>query len=288
MWFNRHPVEPGKRSMTPFALVFESHGVCVSIKTNTLGLLDAMQKHLPPQAKLTDGQEADDEFSVLAGDEGYHRVYVLYHGSELLVRTGKLDIVLDELESQLHATVALGSSTMLFVHAGVVGCQAGAIVIPGRSMSGKTSLVAALVKAGAAYYSDEYAVFDQDGYVHPYPKALSVRTDQPKERNKISAEALGGHIGAQPLLVALVVSSQYEAQARWQPQILSPGQTVLRLFDNTIDALRRPLCAIDIFARVAAACFAISGPRPSSEQVAPSLLALCDPANDRSSLTGDP
>ena len=36
-----------------------------------------------------------------------------------------------------------------------------AIVIPGRTFSGKSTLVAELVRAGATYYSDEYAVEDE-------------------------------------------------------------------------------------------------------------------------------
>lgn len=49
-------------------------------------------------------------------------------------------------------------------------------MVPGRTLSGKSSLVLALVKAGADYYSDEYAVFDGSGRVHPYSKPLSRRS----------------------------------------------------------------------------------------------------------------
>ena len=60
----------------------------------------------------------------------------------------------------------------LFVHAGVVGWQGKAILIPGRSFSGKTTLVKALIEAGATYYSDEFAILDRQGLVHPYPLPL--------------------------------------------------------------------------------------------------------------------
>ena len=33
----------------------------------------------------------------------------------------------------------------------------------------------ALGRAGALYYSDEYAPLDGEGFVHPYPKPLSLR-----------------------------------------------------------------------------------------------------------------
>ena len=56
----------------------------------------------------------------------------------------------------------------VFVHAGVVAWRGRALVLPGTSFAGKTTLVAELVRAGAIYYSDEYAVLDEQGRVHPY------------------------------------------------------------------------------------------------------------------------
>ena len=53
-------------------------------------------------------------------------------------------------------------------------------MVPGRSLSGKSTLVLSFVERGADYYSDEYAVFDSEGRVHPYwrlPK-LRVASDQ--------------------------------------------------------------------------------------------------------------
>ena len=51
----------------------------------------------------------------------------------------------------------------LFVHAGVVGWEGRAIVMPGASFAGKTTLVQAWLEAGATYYSDEFAVLDRAG-----------------------------------------------------------------------------------------------------------------------------
>ena len=53
-------------------------------------------------------------------------------------------------------------------HAGVVGWRGRAIVIPGRSHAGKSTLVAELVRRGAVYYCDEFAVLHETGRVHPY------------------------------------------------------------------------------------------------------------------------
>jgi hypothetical protein len=267
-------------STSPFGFIFDSHGVCLEVRSNIRSVLDAVQDHLPPTTSRTfDSENPDDFFDIVASTRAAQRgercTYRLYHGASLLIHTASLDVVLDELESELHATVALLSSR-LFVHAGVVGWRQCAIIIPGRSRSGKTTLVVELIRAGATYYSDEFAVFDQNGYVFSYPRSLSLRGTQDGHRIKRSAAELGGRVGTDPLPVALVVATHYDEHARWQPQVISPGQAVLRLFENTIDAIRRPQCAISIFARVVANCLAISGPRPSSEQIAPSLLSLCD------------
>ena len=64
----------------------------------------------------------------------------------------------------------------MFVHAGVVAVDGRALLLPGGSFTGKTTLVAALLRAGAQYGSDEYAVLDEAGLVLPaYPRPLSIR-----------------------------------------------------------------------------------------------------------------
>ena len=259
--------------------VFESYGARVGLKSNTNSILEAMKDRLPPASKLIDSGAPTCFFSIIAGDAGGERngkcAYQLYRRRRLLRQTGSLDGALDELESRLPFAVALESSPGLFVHAGVVGWNHGAIVIPGCSGSGKSTLVAALVSAGADYYSDEYAVFDQHGYVHAYPKPLFLREPYDGRSGKCSAAELGGRSGTNPMPVKLVVATRYDETAHWQPRILSPGQAVLRLLENTVRARKRAQCAIDIVARVAAGSLAIGGDRPSWDQVVPSLLALC-------------
>jgi hypothetical protein len=282
-------VAAGGPLIAHFSLAFECYGARVRVSTNEAAILDSLAEHLPVKSNLIDSSDLADQFTLLTnevatGPSGTDK-YSLYDGECLVLSTSDLDVALAQLARELDAVVALEASPWVFVHAGVVGWQAGAIVIPGRSMTGKTSLVAALLKAGAIYYSDEYAVFDRQGRVHAFPKPLHLRVGQQGEPERLSAESLGGRIGTSALPVTLVVATHYDARAHWKPKLLEPGQAVLRLFDNTVDALRRPGGAIDIFARVVAGCIAIGGPRPSSEQVAPLLLALCDRINHDTALT---
>ena len=114
-----------------------------------------------------------------------------------------------------------------------------AILIPGRTRSGKTTLVAELVRAGATYYSDEYAVLDEDGWVHPFAKPLSIRVAAGQPQDLVDVAALGGHAGTVPLRVGAVVSTRFVTGVRWQPEPLSAGHATLHLLDNAVAARRR-------------------------------------------------
>lgn len=89
---------------------------------------------------------------------GVRRLHLVYAGGARIARARELDEALRALESDLQLHVAVRSRRFVFVHAGVVGWRGRAILLPGRSHSGKSTLVAALLEEGAAYYSDEYAL----------------------------------------------------------------------------------------------------------------------------------
>ena len=65
------------------------------------------------------------------------RFNILYRNAGQLARTKDTDLILEALERDLQLYVAEKARRRVFVHAGVVGWQGKAIVIPGRTMSGK-------------------------------------------------------------------------------------------------------------------------------------------------------
>jgi hypothetical protein len=66
-------------------------------------------------------------------------------------------------------------TTRVHVHAAVASLGDRAVLLPGQSGAGKTTLVAALVLAGFRYLSDEVAAVDpEDLRVHPYPRPLAL------------------------------------------------------------------------------------------------------------------
>ncbi len=127
--------------------------------------------------------------------------------------------------------VAQRSQQMLFVHAGVVGWRGLAIVIPGRSGTGKSTLVAELVLRGAVYYSDEFAVLDDTGRVHPYRRPLVLRDErrQPQDLRLMREDD-----PTEPLPIGLIVAGAYQPGAAWRPTIVRGAQAVLPLIDSTV------------------------------------------------------
>ena len=147
----------------------------------------------------------------------------------------------------------------LFVHAGVVGWNGEAILLPGRTHAGKSSLVAALVRTGAIYYSDEYAILDDEGLVHPFARALGIRDDSGRTR-RVEPGTIG-KVGRVPLPVRRVIVTRHVPGAAWCAEPMSPGETVLALLDNTLAARARPGDALRILSAVARVAAGFRGER---------------------------
>jgi hypothetical protein len=178
------------------------------------------------------------------------------------------------LRSRLHFAVAVGARDRLFVHAGAVGWYNGAILIPGHTHAGKSTLVAALVRAGATYYSDEYAVLDASGLVHPFARPLGIRDPSGVIRST-SPASLGGRVGRLPLPVRRVVFARYVPQSGWWPQRISCGETVLGLLEHTVAARSRSAEAVRILCAAAENADALRGSRGEAERVADQILSTC-------------
>ena len=180
--------------------------------------------------------------------------------------------MLRSFESHLQITVADNARRRVFVHAGVVGWKSNAIVIPGTSFSGKTTLVSKLVKAGATYYSDEYAVLDERGFVHPFPRPLGVRQEGQYESQRVQVESLGGKRGVKPLPVRLVISTSYKPGATWRPRPLTTGRGVLELLANTVSARSQTRLAFATLPKAVRSAEILKGVRGEADEVIDSIL----------------
>jgi hypothetical protein len=253
-----------------------SYGVRVGIRTNYAGVIDQLRKHFPPGWKVSESQRVESLYSLLVGGASgrpnVRRFNILYLNSTRIVRSLDLEEVLDAFESDLHLHIAEQARKRVFVHAGVVGWRGRAILIPGRSFTGKTTLVAELVRAGATYYSDEYAVLDSRGQVHPFSRPLAIREGDSHKQQKYCVESLGGRSGVKPLPVGLVVVSKYQPGMKWRPRRLSAGQGALALLDNTVSVRRQPEAALGTVQQIVATAPVLKSSRGEATEVIESIL----------------
>ena len=258
-------------------LAFTAYGVRVGIRVSEAEVLKRVGSHLPPGRKPASSPRVDILYSLVVGGvglrSGVRRFNLLYADALRVARSLNLEEVLDALEAHVHLHVAEAAPRRRFVHAGVVGWRGEGILIPGRSHSGKSTLVAALLAAGATYYSDEYAVLDERGRVHPYLKALSLRADPGGKAARHPVTTLGERAGSTPLPITLVVVTHYKAGAIWRPRHLSSGLGVLALLANTVSARRQPAAALALLQRATADAIILEGQRGEASAVATQLLS---------------
>jgi len=259
-----------------------SYGVRIGIRTNRHELLEQILDYAPPLWRPTSVSAVERMFSFRLGSSSSRTTgssHVLFDSLDTAVKSRSLNIVLEAFQVRLKMYVAEMARRRVFVHAGVVGWRGKAIIIPGRSMSGKTSLVAELVRAGATYYSDEYAVLDMVGRVHPYPEPLAIRITGSSKQKKTPVEEIGGITGIKPLPVGQVVVCRYQAGAHWRPKRLSAGQAVLELLANTIPARRRPAVVIPTLREALSRATAFKGLRGEARDTITRILEKYDVAN---------
>ncbi|MBZ5616594.1 MAG: hypothetical protein LAO23_21515 [Acidobacteriia bacterium] len=250
-------------------------GVRIGIRANLPELLDPLMSYLPAGWRPIRSSEVERLYSVIGADgaglqESVRRVNFLFGNAQQLARTTQWEQLCEAFESDACFYVGQTTPTWLFVHAGVVGWKGCAVVIPGRSHSGKTTLVQALLEAGAAYYSDEFAVFDQEGRVRAFPRWLSVRTNATSAR--IAPAQFGARTGSESLPVGLVILSRYKPGARWRPKVLSLGEGMLGLLQNTLSARRYPELAFQTLERVVCRAHVLGGARGEAKETAQSIL----------------
>jgi Rps23 Pro-64 3,4-dihydroxylase Tpa1-like proline 4-hydroxylase len=186
------------------------------------------------------------------------------------------DSALELLLRNIDHTISRRSYQGLFVHAGVVGWRGLAIVIPGRSLTGKTTLVSELVRLGAMYYSDEFAVLDDSGYVHPYRRPLVLRDEVIGTSHDLRLQWEG--MPAEPLPIGLIVVAPYQPGATWRPNIIRSARAVLPIIEGAVLARQESARILRIAARIAPRLVTLQGVRPEATETAAQLLELVDDA----------
>lgn len=249
-------------------IAIATFGLRIGVVIEPSELRDEALLRLPPTWEPTGWNDLDREVRIERAPDDDAR-YIVSVDDEEIVGSVRDSVALDRFENAIQYYVAEFADPWLFVHAGVVAWQGTAIVLPGRSFSGKSTLVHALVDAGATYLSDEYAVFDAEGRVWPYRRRLSLREGPfgPARRvNHLTPET------AEPLVVSTIALLKHDAETGWGVESVTPAQAVMGLCDNTVAIQRRPKDALDFLVRAANSAQSIKGTRGDAREAVLTLL----------------
>ena len=257
---------------------FECYGVKIRIEGNIQSLVDEAEKvarfSLLDDIRTVTSGGFDFTFTFEFMDDGFIRVK---EGDNVVALEKNPKFLFDYFNSLIRIAVAEGAKERVFMHAGAVGWRGKAIVFPGTSFAGKSTLVAELVRNGAIYYSDDYAIFDVDGNLHPFPRTLSMRADdEAHSRYEVTPEDLGGSTGTAALSVGSIVFTKYEKRAVWEPKVFSKGSGVLEMIPYTFSFRNRPEFSLPVLNNVARGAIIISSQRGSAEIFAKTILNFVD------------
>lgn len=246
-------------------------------------VLDRMAACMPARAVPSQDAEADMVLSVLAPrnrpDSHVRRHTISYFAAMPLYRGDSLDDALEVMAHWTEVMAGLVSRGHVFVHAGAVEVGGRAVIVPGRSRAGKSTLTAALLSAGAGYLSDEYAVVDGEGMVHPFPRPLQIRSSRCRTREpgetcrRVDAGEYGARAATGPVPAGLVVRSVYHPSAEWTPRSMSASETLVTLMRNTLWVRNRPADAAAYLGAVAERAGGLAGLRGDAGKAAADIVA---------------
>jgi hypothetical protein len=233
------------------------------------GLDDGIEESLPwswrPAEEMPERvwalEQSDDTYRAVADGE----VIGQWHDA-----TRALHFLLADLE----LWVAEHARRRVFIHAGCVVFEGRAIVLPGRTLAGKSTLTAALVRAGCTYYSDEYAVIGADGHVRPYARLLALRPPEGGLGVRTPVASLGGAAGRRPVPIGMVALLQYDAVIGFAAEPLTRAQTALGLLDNAVPARTRPRAVMNALERATANATGFRGTRGDADEAAEHLIGM--------------
>lgn len=155
------------------------------------------------------------------------------------------------------------------IHAGVVAWGSHALVLPGSTHSGKSTLVADLVKLGATYYSDEYAMIDSEGKVHAYPRPMLLRNGKPHAVVTPTRSA-----GTTPAVVRWILALHYEPGCQWKLTSIDQSEAMMILLRSTPHVLSGTPDLVLPFERAVTGAQSFVGRRPEAAHAAREILRL--------------
>ncbi len=232
---------------------------------------DILQRYLFPSIARTDNITATPDifFCVERRDDQFQ---LSVNGAQVALEDSAVNLAVAAIKA-LDDHVVQRLTTLRAVHAGAILFSDRAMLIPGSTHAGKSSLVAELLRRGASYLSDEYALIDEEGHVHPYPRPLLLRNGRPRQVPVLPGD-LNASFARGRAAVGWVLSLEYEAANTWNIQSVSQGEAVMILLRNTPHPLQESPSMTDVFLRAVARASCYCGQRGDAVQAVDAILKL--------------
>ena len=210
------------------------------------------------------------------------RMYSLFVRNDLHYRGPDLTEVLAHAVWDVHQLVPQRARDFLFLHAGAVVRDGGALLLPALMDSGKSSLVTALLRSGWEYLSDELGPIDPvTGRIYPFPKLISLdeatlgflpgladrledRSVSPLPERFVRPEDAGSTVGgAAPARWIVFPSPDFSGEARLAP--LTSAEAVEKMAASCFNLYRYGERGVILLSRTAASAqaFELRGGTPS-------------------------
>lgn len=196
---------------------------------------------------------------------------------EAVASSGNANDLVRELIRVLDEAVIQRLTALWAVHAGAVMWHGRVMLFPGVTHAGKSSLVAELLRQGATYFSDEYALIDPEGFVHPYPRPLLVRNGG-QTQVPLLAEECRATIGDRPAPAGWIFSLEYQPGGQWSIEPVPQSVALVTLLRNTPHALADSPEMAGAFQRAVSGTRCFAGSRNDAVDAASEILRLagCD------------
>lgn len=231
----------------------------------------------------TPEQPVSLDFELKITSEGAYSIVI--HGTELnrpIGRFQEIEYLSKFFNSMIRIYIAERSPDYVFIHAGVVSYRDQLIVLPGASFSGKTTMVSTMLEQGAEYYSDEYAVVDPSGLVHPYARKLSIRVKDQLLPKETSPEAFGSTSAKKPKPISLILLTNYQEGSIFEPSRISEGNGILESIPFVIPMRYNPDFSLKVLNTAFRRAIILKGSRDDATSATKSLIAFIDRSIDTS------
>ncbi len=251
---------------------FEIFGIKIGIRLDDSALTEKLRKIFPPGSREILFDETVETFSLVSkAKPNQNGFYFENNGTTELAQKferfeeSSLVAIGDKI---LLSLALIAPPRMYFFHAGAVSFGNQGIIITGNTFTGKTTLVKEFIKNGAEYYSDDCAVIDSAGFLYPYPIPLGVR--EVDNRNYLPADSFGAKTGVEPVKVEYILMTEYQKNAVWNPQMITPGQAGFQLLEHffyRVAVRRKPAETLEFLTNLTRRAKVFASPRNEAAEI---------------------